>query len=216
MFSAVIDVVVWAVAIAALLHAAWRADWRRLAIEEDGQVLFAACVLLWLVWRLRTSIPGYEAMDFHLLMVTTVTLMFGRYFALLVVLVAEGVFLVDAQGSWTHLPFDIIAKGLVPVLVTVLVYRLCVRYLPRHFFIYIYLGAFLGGALSILLSRLVSSGLLLYKQEYTLDQLADYFSLLPIMMFAEAFMNGAIMTLLVVYRPEWVSSFDDRKYLHNK
>jgi uncharacterized membrane protein len=35
-------------------------------------------------------------------------------------------------------------------------------------------------------------------------------------MFGEAFLNGMTMTLLVAYRPTWVSTFQDRWYLDGK
>jgi uncharacterized membrane protein len=34
--------------------------------------------------------------------------------------------------------------------------------------------------------------------------------------FAEAWLNGAMVTIMVVYLPHWVGSFDDRRYLLNK
>ena len=33
---------------------------------------------------------------------------------------------------------------------------------------------------------------------------------------AEAWLNGALVTIMVVYLPHWVGSFDDRRYLLNK
>ena len=41
----------------------------------------------------------------------------------------------------------------------------------------------------------------------------EIFLLLPMMGLAEAFLNGLIMAIAVVYTPEWVRSFDDRLYL---
>jgi len=35
-------------------------------------------------------------------------------------------------------------------------------------------------------------------------------------MLSEGFINGAIMTLLTILRPEWVRSFDDRDYIDGK
>jgi uncharacterized membrane protein len=37
-----------------------------------------------------------------------------------------------------------------------------------------------------------------------------------LILFPEAFATGACMTLAVVYRPAWVVSFDDRRYLHGR
>jgi uncharacterized membrane protein len=36
------------------------------------------------------------------------------------------------------------------------------------------------------------------------------------MFFPEGMLNGWIMTVLVAFRPDWVSSFDDRLYIHGK
>ena len=36
-----------------------------------------------------------------------------------------------------------------------------------------------------------------------------------ILMLPEAFINGMLMTVFVAYRPEWVSTFDDQRYLKN-
>jgi uncharacterized membrane protein len=41
----------------------------------------------------------------------------------------------------------------------------------------------------------------------------EYFAVLPLMSFGEAFVNGMVMAMMVVYRPKWVMSFDDRLYL---
>jgi uncharacterized membrane protein len=42
---------------------------------------------------------------------------------------------------------------------------------------------------------------------------AEYFVILPLMSFDEAFVNGMLMAMPVVYRPKWVMSFDDRLHL---
>ena len=41
----------------------------------------------------------------------------------------------------------------------------------------------------------------------------DYLVIVGLMAFAEAYINGLLMSAAVVYRPEWVTSFDDRVYL---
>ena len=41
----------------------------------------------------------------------------------------------------------------------------------------------------------------------------EYLVMLPFMSVGEAFANGLVMAMAVVYRPHWVMSFDDRLYL---
>lgn len=38
----------------------------------------------------------------------------------------------------------------------------------------------------------------------------------PMLMFGEAFLNGAVITLTVAYKPQWVATFHDRWYLQGK
>ena len=52
-----------------------------------------------------------------------------------------------------------------------------------------------------------------YSASTLLDDYLPYYLLLG---FAEAWLNGALITLMVVYVPHWVGSFDDRRYLLNK
>jgi uncharacterized membrane protein len=68
----------------------------------------------------------------------------------------------------------------------------------------------------------VSTGLLativlwlagVYPLQMLLDDYFPYFALLG---FAEAWLNGAAITLMVVYYPGWVGSFDDRRYLFKR
>jgi uncharacterized membrane protein len=36
------------------------------------------------------------------------------------------------------------------------------------------------------------------------------------MSWAEALLTGMVMTMMVIYRPDWVVTFDDARYLENK
>ena len=43
--------------------------------------------------------------------------------------------------------------------------------------------------------------------------LDDYVPYLVYLAFAEGTLSGMLITLLVVYRPQWVATFDDLRYL---
>jgi uncharacterized membrane protein len=40
-------------------------------------------------------------------------------------------------------------------------------------------------------------------------------SYILLLTFAEAWLNGAMITLMAVYLPHWLGSFDDQRYLLN-
>jgi uncharacterized membrane protein len=52
-----------------------------------------------------------------------------------------------------------------------------------------------------------------YEWDYLSSEYFPYFLLLG---FSEAWLSGMMMTLFVVYRPQWVVSFDDSVYLAKK
>jgi uncharacterized membrane protein len=155
-------------------------------------------------------------MEFHLLLVTSVTLMFGWQFAVLAVSIAQLCLTFEGVGNWMNYSLNLWVNGMIPIAITFGLFRILSLSLPKHFFIYIYGSAFFGGALSMAISRLVGMAILLLSDTYTWMQLKDESAFIFIMLFPEAFINGLIMTVLVAYRPMWVSSFSDQYYLKGK
>ena len=91
------------------------------------------------------------------------------------------------------------------------------RYLPANFFVYIFCAAFFGAGFAVVSTGLLATLLLWLAGVYSADMLfAEYFPSFILLGFAEAWLNGAAITLMVVYVPHWVSSFDDQRYLAKK
>lgn len=197
-----------------LIWAIWHAPWHHLRNSQDSHVLLASCVILWLVWHFGGGITA--GMEFHLLLMTTVTLMFGLPFAIICASVAQLGLLLEGRTDVLGFADNVLINGVLPAAVTYGVYWLAYIWFPRHFFIYIYVTAFIGGALSMLSNRLMGLSILLLSDTYQLHALGDEPLFIIVMLFPEAFVNGLLMTIFVVYRPQWVSSFSDEKYLRNK
>lgn len=195
--------------------AVWLAPWRKLRDGENLNVLLGAVVALMLLWHLSPEVqPG---LSFHLLGLTAVTLMFGWSFAVLAAMLAQIGVLLNLGGPWHDLVLNGLIAAVVPITLTQIMLVLIRTYLPKHFFVYVLVNGFLtagivgtlGGYLATL--ALVGSGAYTFAE---LDQTVLPF--FPLMFFPEAFLNGAIMTVLVAFRPEWVYSFSDEQYLKGK
>jgi uncharacterized membrane protein len=201
-----------------LFLALWRAPWHYLKNSQDSHVLFGSYLALYLMWLMAFEIQDHPGLEFHFLLVTTLTLMFGWAFAIIGVSVAELGLSLVGKAEWASYSLNVLCNGVIPILFTYYSFRLIEKRLPQHFFVYIYVGAFLVSALAMLISRLSGMSVLMLADVYSFEQLMsnEYFFLLPVMMFPEAFLNGGIMTMLIVYRPHWVSSFNDDKYLRGK
>lgn len=205
----------WLIWLLVFARSVLRAPWRRLADSERLNVWLGMIVLLTLVWSLKAGVkPG---LAFHLVGATVFTLSFGPQLAFIgLSLVTLGITLNGAAGSFAYAANCLILGG-IGVAFSQLYFRLFSRLLPKHFFVYIFVNGFLGAALTI-----VSLGFCItllfglagaYSWDYLLNEYLPYFVLLA---FSEAWLSGMLMTVFVVYRPSWVETFDDSRYLTDK
>lgn len=200
---------------ALMLLAVVTAPWEKFKHSDNRHVFFGAVVILVVIWSLRAGIsPGQ---NFHLLGVTVLCLMFDWQFALIAVSMIVSGTTLNGAGSWETLGVNILLMGALPILLTRVILYLAQSYLPRNFYIYIFANAFFTAALASLLTGFAAYLLLSAAGAYSAEVLQqEYLPFLLLMAFPEAFLNGLVMSVLVVYRPEWVSTFHDRWYLYNK
>lgn len=204
-----------ALAAVLLLLALWRAPWYHLKDSSAGNVWLAACVVVMLMWNIRAGIVS--GLGFHLLGMTVMTLMFDWQFALIgAALLLVGVTLNDAAG-WSGYGWNLVTMAGMPVLVTTLMRRFSERRLPPNFFVYVFFIAFLGGVVSM--AAVGASTTLLYylSGAHSWKVLShNYLPIYLLLLFPEGFMSGMLMSIIVVYRPQWVSTFDDGFYLRGR
>lgn len=204
-----------ALALFALLAALQRAPWDTLKRPDLLNVWLGAAVALMLVWSIKTGIkPG---LNFHLLGSTLLTLMFGPWLALVMLAVVLVAVTLAGAAGWASLGVNFLLMAALPVVLSHVLYRITDARLPNHFFIYIFVNAFLGAGLAMaacgLAATLLLTGAGIYSSDYLSSQYLPYFIL---MAWSEAMLTGMVMTLMVVYRPDWVATFDDARYIRRK
>ncbi len=198
-----------------VLAALWKAPLRRLLDNEFSHVYFAACVVLLVLWNTRAGV--LPALNFHLLGMTAVTLMFGWAFAMLAVLVVVTGSVLNGGGGFEALGLNALVMGGIPVLATEVLLRFAQRRLPHNFFVYVYINGFLAAGCSILLASVAGALLMISSDAHNADWLSyQYYPYFPLVFFSEALLNGMVMTAMVALRPAWVCSFDDNLYIKNK
>lgn len=205
----------WGLFAAVFLLALRRAPWGRLGDSAQSNVWLGTIVILTLLWSIKAGVlPG---LDLHLLGAMTFTLEFGPWLAFVgLSLVLAGI-TVNGAAGWESFGLNALLMAGLPVLLAYGIYRFNQRRLSKNPFVFIFANGFFGSALTILATGVAASALLYLGGAYPLEKLLDdylpYFLLLG---FSEAWLSGALVTLLVVYRPQWVVSFDDSRYLLNK
>lgn len=205
----------WAVWMLFFAFSVYRAPWGRLRESEQLNVWLGMVVLLTLVWSLKAGVqPG---LAFHLIGATIFTLSFGARLAFIgLSVVSAGVCLNAGEGALSYAANTLLVGG-VGVLISHLLFWLFSSVLPRHFFVYIFVNSFLAAALTTVGVGFVVTMVLGLAKIYAWGYLfGEYFPYFLLLAFSEAWLSGMVMTLFVVYRPDWVITFDDSRYLADK
>lgn len=204
-----------ALALIALLAAVRSAPWHMLKRLDLLNVWLGTAVVLMLVWSIKTGIrPG---LNFHLLGGTLLTLMFGPWLALAMLAVVLAAITLAGAAGWASLGINFLLMAALPVVLSYALFRIADTRLPNHFFVYIFVNAFLGAGLAMaacgIAATLVLAASGAYSGSYLGTQFLPYFIL---MAWSEAMLTGMVMTLMVVYRPNWVATFNDARYITRK
>lgn len=191
------------------------APWKRMVVRNVFNVWMGACVGLMMLWSIKTGIrPG---LTFHLLGATLMTLMFGARLAMAgMAVVLLGVTLAGMAG-WASLGINWLLTGMLPVTSSYLLYAIVDRKLPNHLFVYIFLNAFIGAGAVIMLTGLVATLLLVLSGTYaSLYLTQNYLPYYMLVGWSEAMLTGMAVTLMTAFRPDWLSTFSDARYLKSK
>jgi uncharacterized membrane protein len=190
------------------------APWKRLADSGQSNVWLGAIVVLMLFWSMKAGAkPG---LNLHLLGATAFTLMFGRQLAIIGLSIVMAAVTFNGAAGWEAYALNVLITAVFPCVAADVLLRIVERYLPPNFFCFIFCAAFFGAGIAVVSTGLLATIVLWLAGVYPAQMLFDdYFPYYALLGFAEAWLNGAAITLMVVYYPHWVGSFDDRRYLSN-
>jgi uncharacterized membrane protein len=202
----------WVVAVPLFAWGALRGDWSRFRESAATNAFLGAVFALCVLWSVRGEVGRDFA--FHLLGTGGLALAAGLPRALVggAVVVAATTLIRDAPLANAALVWLTLVA--LPAAVARGFLALTERVLPPNFFVYVFAGCFLGGALALAAGGLAGATITVLGAgspfELVFGERAPFLIYLA---FGEGTLTGMILTLLVVYRPEGVATFDDRRYL---
>jgi uncharacterized membrane protein len=173
-------------------------------------IFLVACM-----WFLRASLVS--GINMHLSGAMLMTLMFGLrlgFLGMCLVIFATCFF---NDAFFINLGVSVLLNALLPVTLLYSIFLLLEAKLPRNFFIYIFGSAFFGTWVTSMIMGFITALCLLVFGAFEWSLLRQEF--LPyyfLMGFSESFLTAGLITLFVVYRPAWVYSFRDQRYLDGK
>ena len=199
--------------VGALLWAAWRAPWLEVLSDSRRQhLLFGTVLGLFLLWLVRRDFDS--GVSFHFLGMTVVTLLLDWPLALLGGLLAQIGLIAIGRQDLLALGVNGLLLVLLPVLITEGCTLLVERAQPRNLFVYIFCCGFFPAALAALCCLLAGLGLLALDGRFAMPPwLDDFIGYLWLVTFPEAFINGTLVTALVVFCPDWLETFNRTRYL---
>ncbi len=203
----------WAIYLPIVVWAIWRAPWLELVSDFRRQhLVFGTMLGLFLLWLVRRDFAS--GVSFHFIGMTAVTLLLDWPLAILVGLVAQLGLCAIGRQDWAAIGVNGILLVLIPVLITELAAIFVERRQPRNLFVYIFCSGFFPAALAAVCSLLLGLGLLWMDGLFPMPPwIEDFIGYLWLIMFPEAFINGTIVTGLVVFYPDWLETFNRTRYL---
>jgi uncharacterized membrane protein len=190
------------------------APWSRLQANEQSHVFLGAIVAVALLWTIGARVG--PLLHIHLLGGTILYLMFGLPLALVAIALAAAAATLAGAGDWPALGARALLAGAVPVLTSHAVLRFVEARLPANFFVYVFLGAFFGGAVAMVAASVAAVGSIALAAPSGTATDDAWIATVLMLAFGEATLTGMLITLFVAYKPAWVGTFRDERYLRRR
>jgi len=205
----------WLLAAALVARVVRGAPWHRVTEGAAVHVWYGGIFCLVVLWSIRATVG--DGFTFHLLGVAAFALAVGPALALAGGALVVAIEIMVRGDPWLNAGLAFLTMVAVPISVVSLVLRFAERRLPPNLFIYVFVGAFFGAWASYGAAALTGATVLTLgagrPAEIVFGEYVPYFLFLA---FGEATLTGMVITLAVVYRPRWVATFDDARYLRGR
>lgn len=197
---------------------AWNAagaPWKLLRRNALEPVYGTAVALVFGLWAMKAE--SQTGLGLHFLGTTAMVLVFGWRLALVGTAAALVALTALGRYDWGSLGVNGVVTVVLPVLLANRLHAVVYRVFPKHYFVYVIVSAHFSSMIVIAAAIVTSAALLWALGAYPLSTLGrDYLVFLPIAMLPEGFLNGAILSMLTAWKPEWVRTFDDRDYIDGR
>ncbi|WP_075881287.1 energy-coupling factor ABC transporter permease [Vreelandella massiliensis] len=203
-----------AISLAVLARVVALRPWQPLFVDTGLQHRWMAATLaVVLMWQLRAQ--AVDWLTLHLVFAALMTLVFKAPLALISNVMINVAMVVVGRNDWALLGANVLVTGIVPALVVGVIWRFVDRKLPDNLMIFLFVCGFFGAALATLGGGLTAVGLIVTAgtDPEAVHLAREYARFLPLLMPSEAFLTGMLLSVLMVYHPSWVATFNDHRYI---
>lgn len=202
----------WPFYTAVIGYAVLKTPWVEWANDTRRQnITLGAVLCLFLLWMVQR--PFESGFSIHLLGMTVVTLLLDWPLAMLAGFVAQLALVLVGRQELFALGTNGLLLVMMPVVVTRCIATAVERRQPTNLFVYIFLCGFFPAALTAFLYALCCLALLWMDGAILPSWFEDFPIYMLLILFPEGFINGTVISALVVYYPEWLETFNRTRYL---
>ena len=207
-------VMTWLLSLGVIVWCLCLRPWRPLLEDTALQHRWMAATLaVMLMWQLRAQ--AVDWLTLHLVFTVLMTLVFKMPLALISNVMINVAKVAIGRNDWSLMGANMLVTGIVPATVTGFVWRIVDRRLPDNLMVFLFACGFFGTALATLGGGLSTVALIIVAgtdpEAVYLAQ--EYARFLPLLMPSEAFITGMLLSILLVYHPSWVATFNDHRYI---
>jgi uncharacterized membrane protein len=193
---------------ATLLAALAFRPWSVLRAPELRAPWIAALVLLAVAWAAQASLPARSPVI--LSGACLLVLMFGWPLAIVTLLAVAAASGLLAQSDPAPALEHAAWSGAVPATLALAIGMAVRRWLPKHLFVYILGRAFAGTALATALAAALHVA---WLQREALPGELPLLTAGWLIAWGEAFLTGGLAAIFVAFRPQWLLTYSDARYL---
>ena len=194
--------------VACLAVALAMAPWRTLRASGLQNPWLACLVLLPWLWAAQRALPGGVVLQMS--GACLLVLMFGWPLAVLSLVPITLAGTLIAGSGFAHAVATLAWNGVLPATLALALGLATRRWLPHHLFVYILGRGFIVTALAISAAGALEVAWQPLPPGTELEGLLlGHF----LMSWGEAFVTGMFTAIFVAFKPEWLASWSDRRYL---
>ncbi|QWD59574.1 energy-coupling factor ABC transporter permease [Polynucleobacter sp. MWH-UH35A] len=178
----------------------------------------AAIFLLVIAWNISPSLPGQPAgkfygLIFHFYGASLLTAMFGPAIALSVLFPVAFLGIFAIQGDYEAASQHYLMVCVLPTIFAYLSIQMIQRFIPKHLFVLILGNGYVAAFMSVILSGTFLLVIRLIAGEANQLDLEGWLLGLIIIAFMEGSLSGMLLAILLIFRPQWVSTYNEEAYM---
>lgn len=207
----------WAISLGVVAWVMWQRPWQDIKHDVALQHRWlAATLIIVLMWQLRAQ--AVDWLTLHLVFTVLLTLLFKIPLAILSNVMINAAMIAIGRNDWPLWGANVLVTGIVPAFIIGIIWRFVDRRLPDNLMVFMFACGFFGAALATLGAGIATVLLVIIAGvDPEATYLAkEYARFLPLLMPSEAFITGMILSVLLVYHPNWVATFNDHRYIDSQ